>query len=310
MDAVNSEERLETFAREYFGREAALRLGAKDSEDATMLLAFYADRVEPINQERLHLLEEAVAEMAPEPARLDAMVDALVLPIARRAVGVAVNNRQELRRMQLFFSEPLPIRQQLRNQIYLPLFQRFSTELHRALPEVPGVELTRRLDVAVASLMGTCARLDIILDPITGEPSESAMWDIVHTLRDGLCGLFRAPFRAALNEQVFIDDGERRWFVPMNSIACIHADGNYSHVHFSGGGHTYMHRSMKQWSNLLPKVKFARIHRSTIINRALVRELKHAGDGRLEIYLHGEPGPCVVSRRKAREVEVLLTSGH
>jgi len=278
--------------------EAGHPLSQKDRQK----LEYYRHRVGPINEERMQLIEKAVAEASPAPARLEGLVDALVMPLARRAVGAAAHNRREFKRMQLFFAEDLRTRLLLKREIFDSLFKRFLAELQRTLPEIPGIELNRRLYVATGCLMGTCARLDIVVEPRSGEPSEAAMWDIIHTLRDGLYGVFRAPFRASLNEQVFIEDKAYHRFVPMNTIARIVADGNYSSIYFNGGGTAHIHRTMKAWEALLPAGKFLRVHRNCLVNRASISRWKRLADGRLNLSLLDEERPCLVSRRKSSRI--------
>jgi two-component system LytT family response regulator len=60
-------------------------------------------------------------------------------------------------------------------------------------------------------------------------------------------------------------------------IEWIRAEGDYVRIHVAGRGHLFRH-TMAAMEERLDKASFARIHRSTIVNVAAVREVLRHGD--------------------------------
>jgi len=73
----------------------------------------------------------------------------------------------------------------------------------------------------------------------------------------------------ALNAEsrVFVRDGEKCWFVQVQEIHLIEADGNYSRLHF-GQHQATLYRSLSSLEERLPSNLFLRANRGQIINVA------------------------------------------
>jgi len=99
-------------------------------------------------------------------------------------------------------------------------------------------------------------------------------------------------------EKVFVRDGDRCWFVPVESIRGIEADGNHARLWLEGS-EPYIHRTLAQLENRLPPEIFFRASRSQIINLRCVESVEQRFSGSLRVKL---PGNKVVemSRRQSR----------
>jgi len=104
----------------------------------------------------------------------------------------------------------------------------------------------------------------------------------------------------AAQDQVFLRDGERCWFVALAEIRRLVVDGNYTRVWF-GEQAALLARSLSTLEARLPPELFFRANRNTLVNLRRVRSVEPSvGDG-YELML--DDGSHVeVSRRQAREL--------
>jgi two-component system, LytTR family, response regulator len=83
--------------------------------------------------------------------------------------------------------------------------------------------------------------------------------------------------RGAIDRLLVKDEG-RMYFVPVNEIDWIEAYGNYARLHT--GAHTHLIReTMSTLERALDVRRFARIHRSTIVNLDRVKQMDLWGSG-------------------------------
>ncbi|MFT3868704.1 MAG: LytTR family DNA-binding domain-containing protein [Nibricoccus sp.] len=101
-----------------------------------------------------------------------------------------------------------------------------------------------------------------------------------------------------LGEKVFVRDGDRCWFVPVESIRGVEADGNHARLWLEGT-EPYIHRTLAQLENRLPADIFFRASRSQIINLRCIESVEPWFSGSLRVKL---PGNKIVemSRRQSR----------
>ncbi len=105
-----------------------------------------------------------------------------------------------------------------------------------------------------------------------------------------------------LTDRIYIDTGQKKYFVPLNSLLSICSNGDYSTVHTTNGADMLVRRSMKDWEALLPAKHFARIHRSVIINLNQVAMVERLSGDRLRVQLCGDGSTWDVSRRRAAKL--------
>lgn len=99
-------------------------------------------------------------------------------------------------------------------------------------------------------------------------------------------------------EKVFVRDGDRCWFVAVESIRGIEADGNHARL-WLDGCEPHLHRTLAQLEARLPTEVFFRASRSEIINLRAVEAVEPWFSGSLRVKLRG--GRVVeMSRRQSR----------
>lgn len=69
---------------------------------------------------------------------------------------------------------------------------------------------------------------------------------------------------------------ERRssWAIPWVQITHVEAEENYTRVHLMGRGAILVRRTLTQWEELLPRGRFARVHRSLLIRMDSVSRVR------------------------------------
>lgn len=112
----------------------------------------------------------------------------------------------------------------------------------------------------------------------------------------------RGPLRG--EDQVFLRDGERCWFVQLAQISRIEVDGNYATVHFRGE-RAMLGRSLATLEARLDPAMFFRANRNTLVNLRHVQAIDLSlGEGYTLTLKDG--AEVEVSRRQARELRERL----
>lgn len=96
--------------------------------------------------------------------------------------------------------------------------------------------------------------------------------------------------------------GDRTWFIPPAEITHCTADDNYTELHVSDGRRFVSARTLKDYEEMLLPLGFLRVHRSALVNRAMITHL----DGMHVVLSNRER--IEVSRRKRDEVLKVLGS--
>jgi two-component system LytT family response regulator len=187
------------------------------------------------------------------------------------------------------------------------------------MPEENGFELLASLDSGVPAVIFTTAfdqhalqafefgALDYLVKPIEPDRLQEALEraaripaDQTSTVGGDDAGDEVEPSNAPLKpgEKVFVRDGDRCWFVPVESIRGIEADGNHARL-WLDGSEPYVHRTLAQLEHRLPEEIFFRASRSQIVNLHCVESVEPWFSGSLRAKLKG--GKIVeLSRRQSR----------
>ncbi|MGY3265788.1 LytR/AlgR family response regulator transcription factor [Lysobacter sp. HA35] len=105
-------------------------------------------------------------------------------------------------------------------------------------------------------------------------------------------------------DQVFLRDGDRCWFVQLGQISRIEVDGNYATVFFRNE-HAMLGRSLATLESRLDPAVFFRANRNTLVNLRMVQAIDlSVGDGYTLTMKDG--AEVDVSRRQARELRERL----
>jgi two-component system LytT family response regulator len=126
-----------------------------------------------------------------------------------------------------------------------------------------------RAEIARSTAAERHAKLVAFLDGSPGVPAQEGAADALQAANGG--------GRAPLDRLLVKEDG-RMYFVPVAEIDWIEAYGNYARIHT--GPRTHLIReTMTTLERALDARKFARIHRSTIVNLDRVRQMDLWGSG-------------------------------
>jgi AcrR family transcriptional regulator len=105
-------------------------------------------KVEPVNARRLALLDHFESEAAPQPAPLEKVLEAFLVPVLE-----AGSHPELLKLVGRLYGEGLM--PGLFRKYFEPVVQRFLGSLRRALPELPEDELAWRLHFMIGSMAHT-----------------------------------------------------------------------------------------------------------------------------------------------------------
>ena len=150
--------------------------------------------------------------------------------------------------------------------------------------------------------------LDYLLKPI--EPKRLA--DAIHKLHNSepvhqpnsLVGDVNRSMLTE-NDQVFVKDGERCWFVKLNEIRLFESVGNYAKVFF-GNNKPLILKSLNSLEERLDEKVFFRANRKHIVNLRLIDKIEPYFNGGLLLELKGGE-KIEVSRRQTVKFKEMMS---
>lgn len=107
------------------------------------------------------------------------------------------------------------------------------------------------------------------------------------------------------NDQVFVKDGERCWFVKLNEIRLFESVGNYAKVFF-GPNKPLILKSLNALEERLDEKTFFRANRKHIVNLRLIEKIEPYFNGGLLIELKGGE-KIEVSRRQTVKFKEMMS---
>lgn len=174
------------------------------------------------------------------------------------------------------------------------------------LSRVPQVIFTTAFDEYALKAFEVNA-LDYLLKPI--EPRR--LTDAIHKLEHGSdAGMEQGSAqvnRGILheNDQVFVKDGERCWFVKLSDIRLFESVGNYAKVYF-GNNKPLILKSLNALEERLDPKVFFRANRKHIVNLRMIEKVEPYFNGGLLLEIHG--GDRIeVSRRQAVKFKEMMS---
>ena len=179
-------------------------------------------------------------------------------------------------------------------------------DLLRELNRAPEVIFTTAYDEYALRAFEVNA-LDYLLKPI--EPKRLA--DAIHKLEEEEeTGDAEAPVntnRSLLNEndQVFVKDGERCWFVRLGDIRLFESVGNYAKVYF-GPNKPLILKSLNALEERLDEKVFFRANRKHIVNLRMIEKVEPYFNGGLLLEIQGGD-KIEVSRRQAVRFKEMMS---
>lgn len=107
------------------------------------------------------------------------------------------------------------------------------------------------------------------------------------------------------NDQVFVKDGEKCWFVNLSNIRLFESEGNYVRVYFDNFRPLIL-RSLNSLETRLPEKSFFRASRKHIINLKWVDSIETWFNGGLMVKLKGGQ-EVEISRRQAVKLKEIMS---
>ncbi len=175
------------------------------------------------------------------------------------------------------------------------------TELERS----PKVIFTTAYDEYALKAFEVNA-LDYLLKPIEPKRLADAVSKLVCEMekeRLGDAAFSRGPLTE--NDQVFVKDGERCWFVKLNEIRLFESVGNYAKVFF-GTNKPLILKSLNALEERLDSRVFFRANRKHIINLRWIEKIEPYFNGGLLVELKGGE-KIEVSRRQTVKFKEMMS---
>jgi len=177
-------------------------------------------------------------------------------------------------------------------------------QLLEELDSVPVVVFTTAYDEFALKAFEVNA-LDYLLKPIQAERLTETVAKITEKERSKAVAARNPDKKLGLNDQVFVKDGDRCWFVSLTNVRMFESDGNYIKVYFDTN-RPMIHKSLNALDEKLDERAFFRASRKHIINLSWVEGIEQWFNGGLMVKLKG--GDKVeVSRRQAAKFKDMMS---
>ncbi|MBI3219044.1 MAG: LytR/AlgR family response regulator transcription factor [Cyclobacteriaceae bacterium] len=179
---------------------------------------------------------------------------------------------------------------------------RTGFQLLESLDSAPMVVFTTAYDQHALKAFEVNA-LDYLLKPIVAERLSEAVHKVMdkERMKEGRSG----EKKLGLEDQVFVKDGERCWFVSLANVRMFESDGNYIKVYFDNN-RPMIHKSLNALDEKLDERAFFRASRKHIVNLSWVEGIEPWFNGGLMVRLRG--GDKVeVSRRQAAKFKDMMS---
>jgi two-component system, LytTR family, response regulator len=177
-------------------------------------------------------------------------------------------------------------------------------QLLEMLDSVPLVVFTTAYDEFALKAFEVNA-LDYLLKPIQAERLSETVSKLSEKERQKTVQAQGGEKKLGLNDQVFVKDGDRCWFVSLSNVRLFESDGNYIKVYFDSN-RPMIHKSLNALDEKLDERAFFRASRKHIVNLSWVEGIEPWFNGGLMVRLKG--GDKVeVSRRQAAKFKDMMS---
>lgn len=182
-------------------------------------------------------------------------------------------------------------------------------DLLEELDNVPHVIFTTAYDEYALKAFQVNA-LDYLLKPIEPKRLGEAIERLQKKMNESPAKTEGSEFpsnskKLTLDDQVFVKDGDRCWFVKLVNIRLFESDGNYIKVYFDNFK-PMIHKSLNALDERLDEKSFFRASRKHIINLSWVEGIEPWFNGGLVVTLKG--GDRIeVSRRQAARFKDMMS---
>jgi AcrR family transcriptional regulator len=119
-------------------------------------------RLDPMNQERIDLLDKVEREAGGKPATCEKILFAMLIPALRLARDEKRGGKNFLKVLGRAYADPAPFIRHFLSQQYAGMIGRYKEAFLRALPHLSRQELTWRLHFVMGALSYTLAGTDAL----------------------------------------------------------------------------------------------------------------------------------------------------
>lgn len=123
-----------------------------------------------------------------------------------------------------------------------------------------------------------CNALDYLLKPVHPDRLAVTLQRLAQRQ-----ALERRP--AEEGDSFFLKVGTVARFIPWREVEYIVSDGNYTQLHFRESPSVHILRTLKEWSALTPEGMFLQVHRTVLVRRDAIREIRFSGPRRARLLL-------------------------
>jgi AcrR family transcriptional regulator len=147
--------------------------GSKD----VLFQAVLTRRLDPMNQERIALLEKLEREAAGKPIACEKILFAMLIPALKLARDEKRGGKHFLKVLGRAYADPAPFIRQFLSAQYAEMIARYKEAFLRALPHLSKQELTWRLHFVMGALSYTLAGTDALrmLSQVASTDNEELM---------------------------------------------------------------------------------------------------------------------------------------
>jgi len=178
-------------------------------------------------------------------------------------------------------------------------------DLLEELEKAPNVIFTTAYDEYALKAFQVNA-LDYLLKPIQPERLKEAITKMIKLQqKEDALEENTEKKKLGINDQVFVKDGERCWFVKLKDIRLFESDGNYIKIYFENFK-PMIHKSLNALDERLDDRAFFRASRKHIINLNWVESIESWFNGGLMVMLKGGE-KIEVSRRQAAKFKEMMS---
>ena len=228
--------------------------------------------------------------------------------------------RNELKRLLENFPKIEIIAEAANAEEAIPLIEDLQPDLiflDIQMPGKNGFELLEAIEGKVPEVIFTTAydeyalkafeynALDYLLKPIEQHRLAEA---IVRIEEEHLHDIQRKSDLKLLNEndQVFVKDGEKCWFVKLGKVRLFESMGNYVRLHFDDQKPMIL-KSLNSLEERLEPKTFFRTNRKHIINLQFIDKIEPWFSGGLLVTLRGHSEKIEISRRQSIKFKDLMS---
>ena len=183
------------------------------------------------------------------------------------------------------------------------------------MPELNGFEVIEQIDKTPAIVFVTAYNdyalkafevnaLDYVVKPVDPERLRETIAKLHEENEDvDTDGLDRGTLRKG--DQIFIKDGEKCWFIKLETIKLFESEGNYVRIYFEKFKPLVLKSLNSLDSKLDPKL-FFRANRKFIINLQEVKHIENWFNGGLQVTLTDDR-KIEISRRQAVKFKAMMS---